>query len=426
MLRIIALALMLLGLPAQGARAQPVFVVTTCGTVPASLTTLVASTPGMTFVDTTGKLCVNAAVSASITGFPTSQSTGTPISVTSSAGGVAGTLPTGAVVVATNVGTTNGAYCKLGASATTSDQFIAPNGGWFAFTVGASTQLTCITSTSTTTVNMVGGSGLPTGTGGGGGAAGSAITTWAGGTLGAMANYGTSPGAVLVPGVNASVTASALPTGASTEATLASVLSAVQGAIPAGTALIGKVGVDQTTPGTTNGVAIVGVNAATALAGNGATGTGSQRITLANDNTIPTGWPTAAGQSASQPRVPTAGATGGATVSSAIAPATPAGVNLKASAGTLYGIQVTTIQATPVYVKFYNSASAPTCGSGTPVARFMVPAASTAANGAGTNIMLPVGVAFGTGLGYCVTGALADNDTTAITANNTLVNIEWN
>ena len=67
--------------------------------------------------------------------------------------------------------------------------------------------------------------------------------------------------------------------------------------------------------------------------------------------------------------------TGGATVSSAIAPATPAGVNLKATTGTLYGIQATTIQATPVYIKFYNSASAPTCGSGTPIARIMVPAA---------------------------------------------------
>jgi hypothetical protein len=33
-----------------------------------------------------------------------------------------------------------------------------------------------------------------------------AIPTWAGGTLGAMAAYGTSPGAVLVPGVNAFVT----------------------------------------------------------------------------------------------------------------------------------------------------------------------------------------------------------------------------
>lgn len=33
-----------------------------------------------------------------------------------------------------------------------------------------------------------------------------ALPSWAGGTLGAMANYGTSPGAVLVPGVNAFIT----------------------------------------------------------------------------------------------------------------------------------------------------------------------------------------------------------------------------
>jgi hypothetical protein len=32
------------------------------------------------------------------------------------------------------------------------------------------------------------------------------VATWGGGTLGAMANYGTSPGAVLVPGVNAFIT----------------------------------------------------------------------------------------------------------------------------------------------------------------------------------------------------------------------------
>jgi hypothetical protein len=32
------------------------------------------------------------------------------------------------------------------------------------------------------------------------------FTSWGGGTLGAMANYGTSPGAVLVPGVNAFIT----------------------------------------------------------------------------------------------------------------------------------------------------------------------------------------------------------------------------
>lgn len=35
---------------------------------------------------------------------------------------------------------------------------------------------------------------------------GATVTSWGGGTLGAMANYGTSPGAVLVPGVNAFIT----------------------------------------------------------------------------------------------------------------------------------------------------------------------------------------------------------------------------
>ena len=44
------------------------------------------------------------------------------------------------------------------------------------------------------------------------------LTSIGGVALGAMANYGTSPGAVKVPGVNANVTASALPTGAATAA----------------------------------------------------------------------------------------------------------------------------------------------------------------------------------------------------------------
>lgn len=142
---------------------------------------------------TNSKLDVNA--TASIAGFrPTS--TGTPISVTT--GGVTGTLPAGTEVVATNVGTTNTAYCKLGASATTSDQAITPNGGWFGFFISGDTQLTCITSTSTTTVNMVGGSGLPTGTGGGGGSGGGAITAASGSyASGALASGSVASGALV-------------------------------------------------------------------------------------------------------------------------------------------------------------------------------------------------------------------------------------
>lgn len=108
-------------------------------------------------------------------------------------------------------------------------------------------------------------------------------------------------------------------------------LNAINAAIPVGNNLIGKVGIDQTTPGTTNAVSttnlpttvdtnsgnksastprfviatdqpnlttalnvalaanqtvnVAQINAVTPLMGNGTTGTGSQRVTIASDNT---------------------------------------------------------------------------------------------------------------------------------------------
>lgn len=61
-------------------------------------------------------------------------------------------------------------------------------------------------------------------------------------------------------------------------------IGALLGPIAAGPNIIGSVRITQETPGTSNGIAIVGVNAATALAGNGATGTGSLRVTIADNN----------------------------------------------------------------------------------------------------------------------------------------------
>lgn len=221
----------LLACAAAPSYAQPVKVVATCGVVsPAFSTTL---TSGLITMDVNGNLCTAASVSASITGFPTVQSTGTPISVTTSS--ATGTLPTGAVVVASNVGATNGAYCKLGATATTSDQLIPPN-SWFAFTVGANTQLSCITSTSTTTVNMVGGSGLPTGSGGGGGGGGGggAVTV----ADGADVTQGANADAAVAAGAAGSLSAKMrrLTTDIDSIKTLAAA------ATPAGTNTIGTTG----------------------------------------------------------------------------------------------------------------------------------------------------------------------------------------
>jgi hypothetical protein len=175
-------------------------VVTTCGAT-APFAAWVAGQKGPYTVNTAGQVCFSGSVSASISGFaPATQ--GTPVAATT--GGNTQTLPAGTVVVATNVGTTNAAYCKLGASSDTGAQYIAPNGGWFAFTVGAATQMTCVTSTSTTTVNQVGGAGLPTGTGGGGGGSGgggaitAAIGSYASGALssGSIASGAYASGAI--------------------------------------------------------------------------------------------------------------------------------------------------------------------------------------------------------------------------------------
>lgn len=61
----------------------------------------------------------------------------------------------------------------------------------------------------------------------------------------------------------------------------------------AGAAVVGKFGIDQTTPGTTNLVALAAnqsvntaqINGVAPLTGNGIAGTGAQRVTVASDNT---------------------------------------------------------------------------------------------------------------------------------------------
>lgn len=59
---------------------------------------------------------------------------------------------------------------------------------------------------------------------------------------------------------------------------------------------------------------------------------------------------------------------------------------IAAGSRTVTGAQVSGIGAAPAYLKFYNKATAPTCGTDTPVKVLMIPAASTAANGAVSNV----------------------------------------
>jgi len=98
--------------------------------------------------------------------------------------------------------------------------------------------------------------------------------------------------------------------------------------------------------------------------------------------------------------------------------------SVKGSAGTVYEISLANISAsTTAYLKLYNSASAPTCGSGTPVARYLIPFA--ASGGAGSNISLSLGKTFSTGIAFCITAGIADSDTTAVAASTVIVNMTY-
>jgi hypothetical protein len=103
--------------------------------------------------------------SATLSGFQPTPAY-TQLAVASASNRVA--LPSGTTIVVYNV-SSNDAYISLGDSgviATTSGDVVKA-GGWMAFAVGSNSFLAGITSTGITTLNISGGSGLPSGSAGG-------------------------------------------------------------------------------------------------------------------------------------------------------------------------------------------------------------------------------------------------------------------
>ncbi len=90
----------------------------------------------------------------------------------------------------------------------------------------------------------------------------------------------------------------------------------------------------------------------------------------------------------------------------------------------VHGVQVSGVGSAPAYLKFYDKASAPTCGTDTPVKVIAIPAAPTAANG-GVNNPLVGFPQFQLGLGICVVTGIADSDNTAPGASTFNINFDW-
>jgi hypothetical protein len=114
------------------------------------------------------------------------------------------------------------------------------------------------------------------------------------------------------------------------------------------------------------------------------------------------------------------GTANGGTVTGAISAATNNATVVKASAGQVYSIHACNINAAVRYLKLYNKATAPTCGTDVPVMRIPIPASNCT-----PTIPFPIGAAFGTGIGFCIVTGAADTDNTATAANEQFVNITY-
>jgi|SRR5579859_2527885 len=193
----------------------------------------------------------------------------------------------------------------------------------------------------------------------------------------------------------------------------------------AGSNIIGKAGIDQTTPGTTNGVSVVGVNAATALAGAGATGTGSLRTTVAQDTTTIAG---AAPGTAGTPSANVVTVQGASSMTPVLvtpsAPADPCFASSKSYANfestTSGGSIITAVSAKKAYicavaivtsvaanVSLIEGTGSSVCTGGTPAAVFLN-TGTTAANGAA--FAANAGIAFGTGGASIAANATANQN----------------
>lgn len=231
------------------------------------------------------------------------------------------------------------------------------------------------------------------------------------------------------------------------------------------------------------------INGVTPLMGNGTTGTGSLRVTIASDNTAFSVNSTLSaettkvigtvrlqgniggvmdfiGQNATQPAnsllvggefntTPTTivdgkasplqldnagkllvnctGCTAGSTIS--LIPATSGGLSighlvaaatnnataLKGSAGQLYGASVYNNASYPVYLKFCNKATACTCGTNSGSDTILYTVAAQA--GTEREIHTEEGIAFSTGISYCVVKGITDTDNTSLVASDAVVDL---
>ncbi len=112
--------------------------------------------------------------------------------------------------------------------------------------------------------------------------------------------------------------------------------------------------------------------------------------------------------------------TGGLTPKHFVAAASDNATNLKSSAGQVYNVHVFSNATYPIFLKLYDSGSSPTgCGATNLKKVFGVQA------GTEFPYMNPQGVAFASGIGYCLVKGITDADDTSVLISDASVEIDY-
>ncbi len=207
-------------------------------------------------------------------------------------------------------------------------------------------------------------------------------------------------------------------------ATFKPVLLGVSGQVTlaAGSATIGSLAANQS-------VNVAQINGVTPLMGNGTTGAGSQRVTIASDNTafsvnaVESGtWTVQPGNTQNTTAwltAPQATTTGGSTPYHLMSAASTNATSVKGSAGNLYGLSISNANAAARYFKLYDKASAPTVGTDVPKRTVQVPANGTVITA------FPVGLSFANGIAFSTNTGIADTDNTGVGANDLSIDLDY-
>lgn len=92
----------------------------------------------------------------------------------------------------------------------------------------------------------------------------------------------------------------------------------------------------------------------------------------------------------------------------------------KASAGTLYTVVASNVNAAARYLKLYNKATAPVVGTDVPVLTVAIPATGVVSLALGE-----LGVRFSAGISFALTAGAADADVAAVAANEQKVVLSY-